>query len=61
MIRLRLRAIGAAFNADDEGSDYLSSDEAKRAAVKAGLPSPLTKLAAATRAQSWRHSCSTAR
>jgi hypothetical protein len=33
----RLRAIGADFEAKDDGSEYISAEVAKRAAVKAGI------------------------
>lgn len=33
----RLRAIGANFEAEDEGSSYSSRDAAQRAAIKAGI------------------------
>ena len=37
MARYRVRAIGADFDADDGGCDYLRSEDATRAAVKAGI------------------------
>lgn len=37
MATYRVRAIGADFEADDEGYEYISADAAKKAAVKAGI------------------------
>ena len=37
MANYRVRAIGADFEAGDEGCDYLRIEDAKRAAVKAGI------------------------
>ena len=37
MATFRVRAIGADFEADDEGCEYLRAEDAKRAAVKAGI------------------------